>query len=313
MPIACACRSIALAAVVAVSAPHPAHATGQDLSLDTILDRLAGWVDDFQDRLSGLVAEEVYEQRVSSRTATLQTRQILEPVRRLRSDFLLVRPMGADRYVEFRDVFEVDGKPLRDREERLTRLFLDPSDAAGTQLQAIISESARYNLGRIVRNVNTPLLSLMFFQGANQPAFTFKRTRSSRPSIEGTIFMGGKPAPTFRETPEMWVLEYEESQRPTFVRSPQGADLPVRGRVWLNPDDGSVIMTELVIDIGDVRTLVDVTYQSAPIAGFLVPSEMRERYVTRGETVEGHATYGRVRRFDVSVEETFDLDAPPRP
>ena len=33
--------------------------------------------------------------------------------RQLRSDLLLVRPEGSDARMQFRDVFEVDGKPVR--------------------------------------------------------------------------------------------------------------------------------------------------------------------------------------------------------
>ena len=33
--------------------------------------------------------------------------------RELTSDLLLVKPAGADPWLQFRDVFEVDGKPIR--------------------------------------------------------------------------------------------------------------------------------------------------------------------------------------------------------
>ena len=304
---------VALAPALALCALSLVSLRAQEPSIEVVLDRFAIWIEDFQRQTSGLVAEELYEQRTTTRTTSVTAaRTLVEPSRRLRSDFLLVRPMGSERYVEFRDVFEVDGRPVRDREERLTRLFADPSDAAGTQLQTIIMESARYNLGRIIRNVNTPLLPLMFFQAWNQPRFAFTRIRSATPAIEAAVFMGGRPSPTFRATPNMWVINYEERHRPTFIKSPQGAELPVQGRVWLNPDDGSPVMTELRIDIGDVRTLVDVTYQSEPVDGFVVPSEMRERYTTRGETIEGHATYGRIRKFQVEVDQAIDLPALPR-
>ena len=63
--------------------------------------------------------------------------------RDLKSDVLLVRAPAGDRWIQFRDVFEVDGKPLRDRDDRLTRLFLKPSASAQKQVEDITAESAR--------------------------------------------------------------------------------------------------------------------------------------------------------------------------
>ncbi len=46
--------------------------------------------------------------------------------RDLKSDVLIVRGPAGERWMQFRDVFEVDGKPIRDRAERLAKLFLEP-------------------------------------------------------------------------------------------------------------------------------------------------------------------------------------------
>ena len=63
--------------------------------------------------------------------------------RRLRSDFLLVSVSTAQDWVPFRDVFEVDAQPIRDREQRLSRLFLNPSPDSLQQANRIQEESAR--------------------------------------------------------------------------------------------------------------------------------------------------------------------------
>src|SRR4030095_1201890 len=82
------------------------------------------------------------------------------PPRPLRSDFLLVKPSDADRYVELRDVFEVDGQAIRDRHARLEELLRDPP--ATMRIGASITESARYNIGSVQRTINTPLMALLF-------------------------------------------------------------------------------------------------------------------------------------------------------
>ena len=97
----------------------------QEPSLVDVLVRTTDYVNGLIDQLSGTVAEERYEQR--SRESVTAFGPLSQERRVLRSDYLLVEPEGVDRYYGFRDVFEVDGRAVRDREDRLTRLFLDPS------------------------------------------------------------------------------------------------------------------------------------------------------------------------------------------
>jgi hypothetical protein len=56
-----------------------------------------------------------------------------------------------------------------------------------------------------------------------------------------------------------------------------------------------------------------VSYQSAPIAGLLLPVEMRETYVVKKRfyTLEGTATYGNFRQFNVTTAETIGQPATP--
>jgi hypothetical protein len=49
---------------------------------------------------------------------------------------------------------------------------------------------------------------------------------------------------------------------------------------------------------------INVSYQSEPMLGFLVPIEMRERYRARGGWVEGIAKYGKFRQFQVKTSES---------
>ena len=107
----------------------------------------------------------------------------------LKSDFLLVRPPGAERFVEFRDVFEVDGRPVRDRQDRLTRLFLDTS-ANTDRIRAIIEDSARYNIGNIPRNVNTPMLPLVFLQEVIGRASASSARAAERPDLAALALTG---------------------------------------------------------------------------------------------------------------------------
>jgi len=297
-------RLTAFAAVVVMALPRPAATAEPEPSLKEVLQRAATYTADFARRLTGIVSEETYEQNIETLAGT---RQLLVTHRMLKSDFLLVQMTGHDRYVEFRDVYEVDGRRVRDRQERLTRLFLDP--AAGPKFDAITTESARYNIGRVTRTVNTPLLPLMFLLPDEQPRFQFKRGSDGRPA---TVKPGSAGSANFSVSTEVWIVEYSEKARPTVVRNLKGKDLPSRGRFWIEPATGRVLMSELVTEDASVLATIDVSYQSEPLIGLSVPVEMRERYDVRGDgsVITGIATYGKFRQFTVNVRE--DIATPRR-
>jgi hypothetical protein len=267
--------------------------SGQAPSLDDVLGRAADYVADFRRQLSGIVAEETYRQEIARIARIAGTTLDVNPIRRLRSDLLLVKPTDGDRHVELRDVFEVDGQPVRDREARLEKLLRDPQ--AGARIGAIIEESARYNIGAIQRNINTPLMALQFLDAANQQRFRFRHVPNPAPVFKDPRDQSINEAPVFRVATEMWTIAYEERGRDTVIRRPGGDRLPARGRFWINPTNGHVLISELIVDGGGVLATVTVSYQSEPLMGFLVPVEMRESYIGNGERISGHAEYGKFR------------------
>src|SRR6185503_9035702 len=92
--------------------------------------------------------------------------------RELKSDFLLVK-IGPTDLLPFRDVFEVDGSAVRDREQRLQKLFLQSKSDALAQAAQIANESSRYNIGALQRTINTPILTLSYLQPDTQDRFKF--------------------------------------------------------------------------------------------------------------------------------------------
>jgi len=303
------------ACVIAVVAEPAAQ---QEPALDVVLDRAGAYVMEFQRQFSGIVAEERYLQEVKAvgrgspcdgRGTPVAMRacfeQLTYPIRsELRSDLLLVKAGTPAEWMQYRDVFEVDGQPVRDRTDRLTRLFLDPSASSAGQIARILDESARHNIGDVRRNVNVPILALTFLLPANQPRFKFKRTKEHMPTTVGAV---SDAQGVFRVSTEVWAVQYEEVQRGTMIHTTRHKDLPSRGRFWIEPSSGRVLMTELVARNRDVRATIDVSYQSEPLLGLLVPIEMREWYdnMRTGSHAEAVATYGRFRQFQVNVDEKF--------
>ena len=291
--------SVVLAWCTAFVLMAPVPSRAQELSLSEVLARASAYVTGFRRQLSGIVAEESYEQQArAGATRALRGFEFEEERRRLRSDFLLVQLEGEERYHEFRDVFEVNGRPVRDREERLTRLFLDNTASAAMQIQEIVTESARYNIGDIHRTLNTPTLALLILSPEYQPRFRFTRVAGGSPLLP----INPEHLPS---EADVWVIEYEEIWPETVIRGDNRKDLPAEGRFWIESATGRVWLSELVIDDPQVRATVSVGYRQDPVIGHLVPVEMRERYRNRrdGSRVDGTATYSRFRRFSVQVQE----------
>ena len=298
-PLTTVCVSLCFCGVTLLQV---ATVAAQEPSLKATLERAADYTRRLHAQLSGIVAEEVYLQEIPPRIPPIAPRDALR--RALRSDLLLVKPADSTRYVEFRDVFEVDGVAVRDRQERLTKLFLSPSAGDRRRLGSIITESARYNIGDIPRNINTPLLPLSFLLPDMQPRFRFERARSSEPQLSASVSDPQNPN-VFRVSTEMWVVAFNETKRPTVIRSNGGHDFHAAGRFWIDPDTGAVLMSELVMDNRAVRATINVSYQSEPVLGFLVPAEMREHYEAQGQSIDGRATYGAFRQFQVTTNEVI--------
>jgi hypothetical protein len=289
--LALVCVSTMVSSVVAFAGtPAP----GSELTLADVLQRAAAYVAEFQVRLSSIVAEEAYVQDWSSTGPKGRT----FGRRELRSDLVLMKPASAESWAEFRDVFEVDGRAIRPRDGRLEHLLREPAAAASMHVTTILAESARYNIGDIDRNVNTPLFSLRFLEAGNQPRFRFERSAGARPTLAAS---SAGPADTvFRVSTEVWVIAYHEVRPGTLIRTARRKDQPARGRFWIEPATGRVLISELVVDDRTVRATIEVSFQSEPLLDMLVPVAMRERYEGKktGSIVEGRATYGRFRRLE---------------
>ena len=272
----------------------PAAGGAQEPPLATVLTQATDYVDQLHRELAGVVMEERYEQR--ARVPSVYDRQMSRSRVTLLSDYLLVQPRGSERHFGFRDVFSVNGRAVRDREERLTELFLDRSASVDRRIDGIVADSARYNIGDIERNINTPTMALLFLSSAYKQRFEFRRGTDTTTSLR--IDEPGRGG--------LWVVDYEETGRTTVIRGRDNERLPVRGRYWIEPATGRVFLSELVLDAESLEALITVRYEANETLRHFVPVEMRERFrnLLSGSLVEGTATYTRFRRFQVLVEES---------
>lgn len=264
-----ACLTVIL---LAVSAPF-----GQKPDPSGILAAAANYITKYEHDVTAVVAQEDYRQRVYS--ATL-------PTRHLRSDLVMIADARWG-WIEFRDVFEVDGRAVRDHDDRIAQLFLKPNPNALEQATRIVEESARFNLNppgmTFERTLNIPLQALRFLQHANQSRSQFEIAGEERADVGRLV-----------------VLRFKEQARPRLIRSP--LESPASGRFWIEPTSGVVVRSELNMRATNVSATIAVRYAPQFEPAIWLPATMNEEYRFDDRTsISGDATYSNFRRFRVDV------------
>src|SRR5205814_2996334 len=123
-----------------------------------VLEKAGDYVVGFAEAFRDVVVQETYLQWTANAGAP----------RRSKADLVYVSIPGAISWTCFRDVFEVNGQPVREHESRLEKLFLAESRASAIQqADAIIIASAQYNPGAR-RTANVPPPPPLFLHPADQ-------------------------------------------------------------------------------------------------------------------------------------------------
>jgi hypothetical protein len=271
-----------LPAVALAQAPPP---------VEDLRERATAYVDQFIARFSSVVAEERLLQETTSLPAkrgegmNQQMTQAMPGRREIRSDFLFIRREASENWHVYRDAFEVDGRAVRDRGDRLMKLLTAPSLSNEQLAFKIAQESSRYSLSPGLRTVDDPILVLVFLQPKYHPRFRF--TRGGRDRELGA---------------DVWVVNFQEQARPTMVRGQNNADAASTGKVWIDAATGRVMKTELRVNSSQVQT----TFSWDESLGVAVPAEMRDSYMVGPTAFRARATYSRFRRFDVSTSEKIE-------
>jgi len=268
-------KPLLVAGVLALVTWRGAALDAQSPSVKELIPRATEYAHQFVDRFTNVVAEERYEQEITS------------PKRKrvLVSDFLLVKTPGDDLWSSFRDVAEVDGKPVRDREDRLMKLFLAPSSNTLRRAAEIREAGARHNLVDI-GTLNNPLLVIAFLQSQYVDRFRFNGAGLDK-----------------KLGPDVRTVRFVEFRRPTVLKLNANADLFSSGLMWIEEGTGRVVKTEL--QFGQAIR-ISTLFAFDETLGINVPVVMEDRYPDRTGEFRGKATYGKFRRFEVKTEETIE-------
>lgn len=259
----------------------------QQPSLRQVLQRLDAYLQSYESLFEALVADERYVQRVESR---FRNARVDDSSRTLRSDYALARSPGGHAWTGFRDTYQVDGEPVRDREDRLMALLADGSAELARQALRISRENARFNLGEdvVARTINVPTVALDLIHPRNRWRYSIEK--------RGEETLLGVRA---------WVVSFREHSRRTILRTPQGRDRASRVSVWLDPETGAVLRTDLTWS-GAPEGYIAVHYRHDDRLGALVPETMLEEYRGAKGLVTGEATYTNYRRFSTSARIVTD-------
>lgn len=256
---------------------------GQDADpAATLVARAGRYVREYEQRFSGMVGEEHQTQRLVKAAGTT-TKQ-----RDLISDILFVK--AGDLTLVFRDVSIVDGKPVRNRQERLQQLFLGTPRGAVKQAQAIVAEGARYDI---------PFPRFRVLSGLMLPLVIVKPGTSER----------------FRFASTDDGVTLDEVRYPTLFRyyrmRSAAVDMPLHGRLSIDAASGELRSASLVAVNAESEGSVEVRYVNDAKIGLLVPAQMRERYRRPAKPKDDHlevsSDYSNFRRFEVTIEEQVEM------
>ena len=266
-----------ITAVLFVFVSWAATSAAQAAPPNSVLDRTTEYVRTFVRGFANVVAEERYVQTANPNNPGPG------PQRRvLLSDFLLVKGQNANDWYQFRDVREVDGRPVSDRDRRLTELFLQPWDTA-------IRQAAR--IGRDVADTISSTSARLISRCL--PSHCFSRTTAigSSSPVGRLERDGGR---------ELRVISFREPEVTSTVIGGRRSF----GRAWVDEATGRVMRTELQLRDSAQKFVYTITtsFVIDERLQLAVPAEMRDSYPGFLD-VTGVATYGNFRSFQVQTAE----------
>ena len=265
----------AVAVALQTFAPAP-----QTSPLADVLKLAGDYVAGYERALPRLAVEEQSLQRVMLPNEDPK-------MRALRADLVVALVTNAG-WTAFRDVFEVDGKPIRVRDDRLAPLLQRPTAQSLSQARQITDESARQQLlpeGIEFRRVlDEPLTPLLYLRAANQVRSVFK--------LDGVRRYVGR---------EVVVVRFTERGKPRLIATVD--DAAAAGAFWIDPVSGQVLSSEITMETKSraltVTAAVRIAYEEDARLKTFVPVTMDEQYDLaagpRALRIEARTTYSKHR------------------
>lgn len=254
-------------------------AAPQAQSARSLPDLVRAYIERFEQEAAALVAEEHYTQSVKNLVPPSSQTRVL------RSDFVLVKPADSGPWLGYRDVFEVDGKEVRERDARLIQILESTAPDSLQRAQRMVDEGARFNIGP-PRTINIPTMPMQLLASRNADRI---RLRVVGPAGGGT----GRT-----------LMKFEERSRPTLVRTPEGNNVRTTGEIIVRPD-GAIEFASLTFHFeqegNDAEFTMRVYYAAVPDIPVLLPLALSEQMPLPYGSATGEAHYSKYRRFQTTT------------
>lgn len=264
-------------AIVSTAIPTSRSQKATDLpALDVLVARAADYVAAYQRDFAFLVADEEYVQDVNA------PREKFQQSRTTRGEMFLTFIEADDEWVAVHDVVEVDGAPAQDKIDVRALLALGSVRSVAAR---VLSNNARYNIGRVGRNINQPTFALLALGARRRSNFSFSRGDVDR----------SQPARA------LVTLRFKEGRSGAIVHGNDNKPIPSRGDITIEADTGRVVRTRIEFEVGSVSAEQATVYSPEERLSLLVPTLFTEKYVlqagSHSETTTCRATYTNFKRF----------------
>jgi hypothetical protein len=277
---------------IAAGALAQSHATLQDL-----LGRASAHAAQYRSEFSAIIGEERYVEDLGWRirggspdvgaprrpgdpSPPLASVTIGGPARKrtYRSDLLLLAepPNG---WLVVRDVFEADGKAIREGRERLTPPFLQ-SRQRGVEEALMVAQANAHRFPLVPPDLIAPVFPLRVLEPSNARRFAFE--------LKGT-----KTVDRIHAAEVSW----KEVGKPSWLEDDEGDELPLEGTFWIDPSSGVVLRSMLRVKSEAVRAEIETRYRFDRTLRAWLPGEMTLTIAHGDEATRATATYSKFRRF----------------
>jgi hypothetical protein len=271
--------------------PLSAQAQKIDVSEKALTSAAVRYVAEYEKQFAFLIADEEYTQTVFDADGRKAQTRVLKA-----ELFLTYLPADGE-WMAVRDVLEVDGVPVKDRED-LRALLAKRAELR--LVKQLTWRNSRYNLGRVERNFNEPTLARLLLDRKRVPRVKFDRKRVVRDN-DATLA----------------TLAFEEKETPTLVATPNEGAVRARGEFLLDAATGTVRRTVFQLTRPGIDARLETSYTRDDKLELWLPSVFTERYESGNrvggvrmssdaarasrELIECVAKYTNYRRFEVTA------------
>ncbi len=258
----------------------------------TIEQLAAEYVAGYQRQLTAIVADENYAQEIR---AQLPPEPGASRSRSTAGEVFFIFTAPAQGWMAIRDVQVVDGVPTAERTDvREILRTLAPTQVA----ERMKSYNARFNIGRITRDINEPTLALLSLDKSHRSRFRFATRKREDHDGRALVWLG-----------------FQEKDTPTLIRGLDGRPVFIKGELLVELDNGRIWQSRLSASVDRISVELSTDYRFDERLGLMLPVVFRERY-ERGtarvraeqaarelpyEEIACEASYSNFRRFEVSA------------